>query len=201
MLIRPEPKKKNKLQFKDILYLSATLLIVAGLTRVTTKNIHSRLVSQTPVVLAAQTYITKTPTPVIKYVEVNSDNRAKRLQAFLEGKQSPFSHLAAYIIQKSDENAIEWTLVVSISRIESNYGKNTDQDCHNPFGLGGRKKMCFDSWEKAIDYMTTLLGQEYKYDATQGIQEKYCPSSECNAEWTHTVVATSKEILLTNTNY
>lgn len=192
-------RKVNSIKKIDYVYILLCSLILTGFAQTVESNI-ARIMPKTPTVASAVlAYEGKAvPTPIIKLLPVKNDNRATRLETFLKSKNSPFAYLASYIVQQSDENGIDWTLIVGISKIESDYGTspNMKQKCNNPFGLGGDSVMCFDSWDKAIAFEAKLLGEDYRYNATRGIQQKYCPDSDhCNPAWAQTVVNTSQEIL------
>lgn len=181
---------------KDAVYILLSGLIILGLSRGVasllkgpTEYAMSKL--ETQEVLAKDAPITS-PTPEVVYVPLK-DDRAEKLEAFLTEKDSPFAHLASYIVEKSDENGIDYTLIASISGKESTFGKYSR--CYNAWGLGGRDFMCFQSWEESIDFTARLLGKHYRENMIAGIQPKYCPSFECASDWVAFVTSSSEEIL------
>lgn len=185
---------KNKPTLADALFMTFTILVVMGIAG---KIDHSfeKKIQQSSI----------KPAPVIRVVDASvmkptvapTDQRTLKLMKFLLDKKSPFAYLAGYIVELSDKNGLDYTLIVSISGIESSYGVNTKQSCHNPFGLGGTSLMCFSSWDKAIEYEADLLSKDYRWNIAKGIQTKYCPDSECNPEWATKVEASAREILQT----
>lgn len=183
---------KNKPSIADAIFMTFSILVVMGIAG---KVDHSfeRKIQQTqvkPIIKVVNAAVMKpTPTP--------TDMRILKLTKFLLDKKSPFAYLAGYIVELSDKNGLDYTLIVSISGIESGYGTNTKQSCHNPFGIGGTQMMCFTSWDKAIEYEAGLLSNDYRWNMAKGIQTKYCPDSECNPEWATKVEASAREILQT----
>lgn len=133
---------------------------------------------------------------IVELEKVVVDFRIEKLQLFLEDKDSPLAPYAEYIVEQSDINGIDWTIIISISRIESDYCKKTIADSHNCWGLGGSNFMHFDSYEDAISYEARLLNKYYRKSTNEAIKTKYCPSSDgCNPEWADVVTDTSHSII------
>lgn len=199
-------KKQSGLKFKDYVYLTVVLLIVAGVFgRMYTKA------SQLEPVQTAQAAVTATlapspnisflsvptpqPTPQVKYVE-RIDERVTALTEFLKKNDSPLAAYADLIVEQSDKYGIDWTLSVSIARKESSLCQFIKPGSHNCWGIGGASNFFyFSSWEEGIKYHIRLLGENYKWNANKAIQQKYCPDVECHSNWTDQVTATSNEIL------
>lgn len=131
------------------------------------------------------------------YITVKQeDPRANKLQNFLQSKNSPLAPYAELIISESDRYAVDWTKIVAISRMESDYGNRIPKNSFNAWGLGGHNLMHFENWEEAIRYEAKLLGESYKQAENNGVKVKYCPSSDgCNQQWSFIVTNASKEIL------
>lgn len=128
-------------------------------------------------------------TPEVKIVEVEKrDYRAERLEKLLKDNDSPLANYADYIVEQSDLNAIDWTILVAISKMESNYCKATVYKSHNCWGLGGSNFMSFDSYEESIKFTAELLNKHYRINMNTAIKSKYCPSSDgCNPKWANIV--------------
>ncbi len=128
-------------------------------------------------------------------VALKKDKRSEILRKFLEEKASPLAENATYFIEIADQYGLDWTLMPSISGMESNFGKAMPSSTNNPFGLGGKKFMSFASIEKAIEYEGKLLSKHYRKSANRAIGAKCCPQSECNQKWAEIVTNFSEEIL------
>lgn len=128
-------------------------------------------------------------TPTIKVVEVEKkDYRAERLEKLLKDNESPLAEYADYIVEQSDLNAIDWTILVAISKMESDYCKATISKSHNCWGLGGSNFMYFDSYKDSIKFTAELLNKHYRMNMNTAIKSKYCPSSDgCNPQWANIV--------------
>lgn len=155
----------------------------------------------TPVpTFAPSTFEYELKEPVLA-VSVIQDRRAERLEEYLISKQSPLAPYAGLLVAEADKHDIGWTKSVSISSIESQFGKLIKPGSHNAWGImafsGGKRTgiRMFNSWEEAIKYHAALLGNNYKVNEYDAIQEKYCPSFECNPKWVDHVVLASDQIL------
>lgn len=194
-------RKATRFTRKDFLYILFYTLIVIGLVHKIETIVHKPVTQaldkvHVPKVIAAPSKNTA-PQKIITKIVTTADKRATQLEKFLNDKGSPLAPLAAYMVRKSDDNGLDWTLMPSISGKESTFGLFTKPDSHNPFGLGGTKFMYFDSWEEAIDFEANLLNKYYRENMVSGIQGTYCPDSECASDWTSTVVSFSNELLFT----
>jgi len=137
------------------------------------------------------------PTPTISF----KDARAKKLYEFLIEKDSPFADKSEYIVELADKYAIDYTLITAISGKESDFGKNIKPNSYNAWGImgwdlkGKRFIRSFRSWNEAIEYVSRLLGENYKLNSIRGIGEKYCPAYECSKTWAIDVSQFSQEII------
>lgn len=190
MITLEREKKEIKWTVRDIVYIIVFTLICTGLIQKAQHNVEPLIVQAS----AAPVVETKTIEVVAK------DPRIEKLRAYLVEQNSPLADSAETIIIESDKNAIGWTLMVGIAKMESNLGKDTNQQSHNPFGLltknseGKRVLMQFASWDKAIEYEASLLNRNYRENMNRAIQQKYCPSEECNPDWVPTVSKVSYEL-------
>lgn len=180
---------------RDAVYTVLFLLISTGVflnLRTLMKKPVEYAMTLLPESYVEATYNAPQPRPTIQYVE-RTDSRVIKLKAFLEEKNSPLTEYSEFIVNESDKYGIDYTLIVSISGIESNYG--VQSRCYNAWGLGGTKFMCFNSWEQSISYVSELLGTSYRKKMIAGIQNTYCPSYECNPDWVHVVMQSAEQIL------
>lgn len=104
-----------------------------------------------------------------------------------------------YFVQTADKYGLDWTLIPSISGIESNFGNSMPEGSNNPFGIGGRGPARFSSIPEAIEYEGELLAK-YRLISTRAIGAIYCPKEDCNEKWAETVTGFSNEILSTDTD-
>lgn len=91
------------------------------------------------------------------------DNREKMLKEFLISRNSPLADHAGTFIKTADKYNLDWKLVVSISGLESGFGKNQPAGSHNGWGWGynnGSVKH-FTSWDEAIEEISYGLRNRY----------------------------------------
>jgi len=137
--------------------------------------------------------IQNTPTPI-------KDERAKKVQAYLEKANSPLADYSEYIVNMADQYDIPWTLVAAISGKESSFCKNIKAGSHNCWGImtwdsaGNRDIRTFATWQDGIRFATKLLSENYRHDMNRAIQAKYCPSFECSNTWVNDVTSFQEEI-------
>lgn len=99
---------------------------------------------------------------------VAADARALLLESFLRQHDSPMTPYADLIVQKSDENGIDFRLVVAIAMCESNLGKRMPTtNSHNAWGIsvytGEQSGATFRDWPFAIDWVSKYIKEKY-YD-------------------------------------
>lgn len=91
------------------------------------------------------------------------DNRAQILKDYLTLQGSPLADSAQTFIDSADKYNIDWKLVVSISGLESGYGKHQPANSYNGWGWGysnGSVKH-FTSWDEAIEEISKGLRENY----------------------------------------
>jgi hypothetical protein len=181
--------KRSKASLRDISYIALSCLVLASiignLNFKTTVARANELLNNPPV-----------ETQIIERSVIKDDSRIVRLKAYLNSKHSPLAPYSEVIVSEADKYAVDYTKIVAISAIESDFGKKLPNGSHNAWGLGGSKFMYFTSWEEGIGYMSKLIGTSYKHNENAGIKSKYCPESDnCNPNWSNIVTNTSKEIL------
>ena len=183
--------KKVKFGSLDIIYGVFFLLIVGVL--VSNFKLQQTIARADELLSNAQMAkeIVKVPVEVIK-----EEDRIIKLRAYLKTKNSPLAPYSEIIVSEADKYGIDYTKIVAISAIESEFGKRLPDGSHNAWGLGGSKFMYFPTWEEGIQYVSRLIGTSYKHNENAGIKIKYCPSSDgCNPNWAQVVTKTSNEIL------
>lgn len=101
------------------------------------------------------------------------DNRAKILRDYLIKKNSPLADSAETFIKEADKNDLDWRLVVSISGLESGFGKHIPMNSYNGWGWGiyGDNSLGFTSWDDAIS--TISEGLRTKYMNKWGLSDIY----------------------------
>lgn len=180
-----------KASVKDYVYIAISALIVMGIM----SNFDIKISPKGSEVFA------KEPTPIIEEVIKDivikePDSRISKLNTFLLSKDSPLAAHTELIISQADKYGLDWTRLVAIAGIESQYGIKLPTGSHNAWGIGGSKFMHFKTWEDGIRYASKLLGTRYKQNENQGIKNKYCPESDgCNPAWAAIVTKASNEIL------
>jgi hypothetical protein len=130
------------------------------------------------------------------------DLRVLALQRFLSSKGSPMAAHADTIVQVSDSSNVDYRTFVSISGVESGFGKvgHAARVGHNPIGWRGGpggKFNIFGSWDESINFLVPRLARIYGSEPDPFlIQSTYCPP--CGAagtnEWAHGVTRYLNEI-------
>lgn len=203
--------KTQKLVVRDYVYLGLVLFSLAVLCNVaidktysyiasnidswreeTADQVYAQEVEKTSISIVEETPVQEI---IVKEVE-KTDFRVEKLREFLEDKESPLAPYSEYIVEQSDINGIDWTIIVAISKIESNFCKNTITASNNCWGLGGSNFMYFDTFEDAISFEARLLNKHYRKGTNEAIKNKYCPASDgCNSSWADIVTDTTSELL------
>lgn len=114
-----------------------------------------------------------------------SDARPLILTKYLEkyhSEMKPYNQVAAKIIAVSDEQGLDWRLLVAIAQQESNLGKRMPPNCYNAWGYGihSRGTLCFDNWEQGIETVARGLKEKYLNEGLitpEEIMGKYTPLS------------------------
>ncbi|MCL5784147.1 MAG: hypothetical protein M1142_02215 [Patescibacteria group bacterium] len=100
------------------------------------------------------------------------DARAKIVEDFFSGYNSPLSAYGNTFIQVADKYQLDWRLLPSIAMQESNGGKRVIKQSYNPFGYGiyGSLVVRFQSWDEAIERVGKALREDY---LNQGLKTPY----------------------------
>lgn len=97
------------------------------------------------------------------YTKQGEDNRVKILKNFLLEYNSPLAEYAHIFVKEADKNGLDWRLLVSISGVESAFGKRIPPYSYNGWGWGiyGGNVLYFKSWEKAIETISESIRKNY----------------------------------------
>ena len=131
---------------------------------------------------------------------LKKDARAKIIENFFKGYQSPLSHLGDIFIKVADKYSLDYRLLPSIAMQESNGGKKVIKDSKNPFGYGiyGKLVLRFNSWEEAIERVGRALREDYLDKGLKTptqIMAKYTPPSlAIGGTWAKGVDSFMKEL-------
>lgn len=113
------------------------------------------------------------------------DNRAQILRDYLIMKNSPLAPHAQTFIDSADKYNLDWRLVVSISGLESGYGKHQPAGSHNGWGWGysGGTVKHFETWDEAIEEISRGLRQNYLKDRTESDPYVIGPTYAASPTW------------------
>ena len=119
-----------------------------------------------------------------------ADARPLITRKYLARYGSPLTPYADLLIQASDNNQLDWRLLVAIAQQESNLGKKIPVDSYNAWGWGIHSKgtLRFANWEEGINRVASGLKERYVdkgFTTADEIMAKYCPLS--NGSWANGV--------------
>ena len=162
-----------------------TLGVLLGWLIVTNDNLITTTTNAVePVILAPYNEESLT----ISYqLKINEDNRKDKVRALLIKYNSPMIDQADTYVDAADQYGIDWRLLVSISGIESGFGKHTLPESYNPFGWGGGY-LYFESWEDSIYSVSEVLGTKWRTWTGLRVEDMastYCPPN--HVVWTRVV--------------
>lgn len=101
------------------------------------------------------------------------------VQQLLIKHNSPMVDNAQDFVEAAEQYNLDWRLVVSISGVESTFGKHIAPNTFNPFGWGGGY-IKFSSWREAIYTVSKGLSENYVADGLDTplkMQRRYAPPS------------------------
>ncbi|KKR31637.1 MAG: hypothetical protein UT63_C0064G0019 [Candidatus Gottesmanbacteria bacterium GW2011_GWC2_39_8] len=96
----------------------------------------------------------------IEKEETKEDKRVLVLKKFFEKYNSPFVDYADKFIEEADKQHIPWTLVASISGVESSFGLFIPYNSYNAWGWNNGN-YGFKNWEEGIEVVTKALRNNY----------------------------------------
>lgn len=107
------------------------------------------------------------------------DPRTQAVYLLLSQFNSPLAPYADVFVTEADKNGNDWRLAVSITGIESGFGKLIPKDSYNAWGWRGGPEGAyskFSSWEESITFITYRLAEGYGRDISPWVMEPiYCP--------------------------
>ena len=123
----------------------------------------------------------------------SGDARPVIIAKYLEKYSSPmkpYDQIAQKIVQVSDQQGLDWRLLIAIAQQESNLGKKMPENCNNPFGYGihSRGTLCFETWEEGVEKVAAGLKKKYLdegLETPEEIMAKYTPLS--SGSWAYGV--------------
>lgn len=119
--------------------------------------------------------------------ETSMDSRVLAIEMLLQQFNSPMLPYAEVFVREADKNGNDWRLIVSISGVESGFGRVIPKDTFNGWGWKGGPNGTFskfDSWEHAIIHITNRLAEGYGKNITpMKMESTYCPP--CGATGMH----------------
>ncbi len=130
----------------------------------------------------------------------SQDGRAKIIENFFRRNKSPLANYSETFVSVADKYNLDYKLLPSISMQESNGGKRVIEDSYNPFGYGiyGKMKLKFPSWEEAIERVGRALREDYLNQGLttpEKIMAKYTPPSlEKGGTWAKGVSTFMEEL-------
>lgn len=110
------------------------------------------------------------------------DGRAKIIENFFKGYNSPLSGYARDFVKTADKYKLDPKLLPAIAMQESLGGKKVISNSYNPFGWGIYDKLVvrFSSWEEGIERVGRSLREDYLnrgLNSPAQIMTKYTPPS------------------------
>lgn len=105
------------------------------------------------------------------------DTRVTKLRAYLAKNNSPLTDYADEFVKYADKYELDYRFVVSISGVESTFGKHMPFNSYNAYGWASGKYR-FTSWDNSIEHVTMSLRTKYidrGYDTLPEISRIYCP--------------------------
>lgn len=111
-----------------------------------------------------------------------ADARVEIIRQYLEEYNSPLEPFSQLIVAVSDENQIDFRLLVAIAQQESNLCKKIPDGTHNCWGWGVHSKgtLGFENYPTAIETVAIGLKEDYiskGYKTPEEIMSKYTPLS------------------------
>ena len=107
------------------------------------------------------------------------DDRDEKIEKFLKFYNSPLAKYSNLIVSTADKYEIDWRLLVSISGVESTFGKRIPEGSFNAYGWNNGNYR-FQSWEDSIEHVSRVLGEKYVQkglDTPAKMARVYCPYS------------------------
>lgn len=118
----------------------------------------------------------------VSSMTTGADARGEIVRQYLEKYNSPLEPFSQLIVAISDENALDFRLLVAIAQQESNLCKKIPEGTHNCWGWGihSRGTLGFEDYPTALSTVAKGLKEEYLdkgYGTPEEIMGKYTPMS------------------------
>ena len=173
-------KKSNKL-LASFYILLLVVLLSYGTIRCNQQQSNNRHVPPKP-----QNVITAT------IVAKKADPRALQVYYFLKKYDSPLQGSAVDFVEIADKYRVDWKVLVSITGVESTFGKNIAQDSFNPFGYMCKNGVCyFNSFREAIEQTAKTISHDRAYSEYRRTRQVYDLAVPYNfvhpTEWTQKI--------------
>lgn len=133
---------------------------------------------------------------LIALAEVKTDERAARLKAYLESKNSPCADFSDDFVYFADKYGLDWKLGPAIAGIESSFCQVYPVEYNNPFGIAGGYYH-FNNLKDAIEYLNELIatnGYYTKFQQTRDIFDLAFVYCELSQKWVNAVSRFMTEI-------
>lgn len=174
--------------------------IILGLLFIFLLNLPVNILEATPVYAQTEQVIQIEAKPI--------DKRAIVLKDYLAKHNSPLENSAQDFIDAADQYGLDWKLVVSISGVESTFGKHIPgghdalYTSYNGWGWGvyGDNVLKFKSWREAIFTISEALKTNY---IDRGYTEPYSMNRiyASSQSWGRNVTFFMNDIELYSKNY
>lgn len=122
----------------------------------------------------------------------STDARISALDDFFKRYKSPLVSHSKHIVEHADKYGFDYRLLPAIAMQESNLckkiPKGADHNCWG-FGIYGKKRTGFESYERAIEVISKTLAEQYieiGLETPEQIMSKYTPNS--NGSWANSVI-------------
>ena len=176
----------------SLMILFTTIFLANGFLIVTYQNNHSKLARQKQILAELNMINSQSTTfssglpPMAQDAiepEINpADARVANLQSYLRKMNSPLFEYADKIVYYSDQNNLDYRLIVAIAGQESTFCKFIPYESNNCWGWGvyGDQVIKFDNYEDRIKTVAEGLKKNYVdrgLITTEEIMKVYTPSS------------------------
>lgn len=110
-----------------------------------------------------------------KALAADHDTRAIQMHEVLVAYKSPMVGLENVMIATSDKYHLDWTFMAAVAGTESSFGRHMPANCINPYGWGiyGDNRICFKSYEDAIEVVASGLSTKYNTTSVNSIARTY----------------------------
>ncbi len=106
---------------------------------------------------------------------INFSEKEIKLNLVLQKYNSPLQGHEKELITYAENYHLDWALLAAIAGTESAFAKRMPANCLNPFGWGiyGQNRLCFDSFNQAIQTVAQGIGTKYNITNLETIAKTY----------------------------